>query len=48
MDAVADEQNKSPEDWMGNERMEGGGSAWSGRKKGGWVEFMRVRGQLLV
>lgn len=45
MDAVAEEQNKSIEDWMRNESM--GGRLWVvGR--GGWVEFTRVIGQLLV
>lgn len=34
MDAVADEQNKSPEDWRRNVKMEGG-AAWSGRMKEG-------------
>lgn len=33
MDAVAQEQNKSIEDWMRNESM-GGGSALSGRRRG--------------
>lgn len=46
MDAVADVQptwNESTEDWMRNERMEGGVG-----RKGGWVEFRGVMGQLLV
>lgn len=48
MDAMADEQptqNESTENWMRNERMEGGVSVEL--QEGGWVEFRRVMGQLL-
>lgn len=55
MDAVADEQqtqNESTEDWMRHERMDRGrggeGMGGEGGRGGGWVEFRRVMGQLLV
>lgn len=35
MDAVADEQNKSPEDWRRNVKMEGGGGLERQDERGG-------------
>lgn len=49
MDAVADEQNKSPEDWRRNVKTEGGGGLERQDERGGWwVGFIRVIGQLVV
>ena len=49
MDAMADTwltQNESTEDWMRDERVEGGVVA--ALEEGRWVELRRVMGQLLV